>query len=175
MNEWEGIKFIFKHKFGTAISQFLITMIATVVLDLMWAIIIGVLYSAILFMVSSSKLKIETSEFEPKSGKKSHVITITGSLFFGAVNEFNKAFEGLSECENLLIVMNGVNNMDVSGASAFVELCESLHSKGVTVSVCGVQDNVKVMLDRSGVSEIVGENYFISADDAFESLMAVKA
>ncbi len=175
MNEWEGIKFIFSHKFGTAISQFLITMIATVVLDLMWAIIIGVLYSAILFMVSSSKIKIEKSEFTPEKGKKTQVVTVTGALFFGAVNEFNRAFENLPENENVLIVMNGVNNMDVSGASAFVELCEALHSKNIEVSVCGVQENVKVMLDRSGVSEIVGERYYSSADDAFESLMAVKA
>ncbi len=175
MNEWEGIKFIFKHKFGTAISQFLITMIATVVLDLMWAIIIGVLYSAILFMVSSSKLKVETSEFAPKNGKKAQVITVTGSLFFGAVNEFNHAFEALPECEDLIIVINGVVNMDVSGASAFVEQCEALHSKGIKLSVCGAQDNVKVMLDRAGVSEIIGENYFSSSDDAFEKLMAVNA
>ena len=132
-------------------------------------------YSAILFMVSSSKIKIDKSEFTPENGKSIHVVTITGSLFFGAVNEFNHAFENLPEVEKILVVMNGVNNMDVSGASAFVELCEALHSKGVTVSVCGVQDNVKAMLDRSGVSEIIGENYFISADDAFESLMTVKA
>ena len=171
MNEWDGIKFIFKHKFGTAISQFLITMIATVVLDLMWAIIIGVIYSAIIFMVSSSKLKIEKSEFTPSKDVSVKVITIVGSLFFGAVNEFNKAFEDVSENEKILISLSGVTNMDVSGASAFVELCEALHSKGVEISICGVQENVKTMLHRAGATEIVGDNIFNSADDAFESLM----
>ena len=34
MNDWEGIRYIFRHKFKSGISQFLITMLATVVFDL---------------------------------------------------------------------------------------------------------------------------------------------
>ena len=38
MNDWEGIRSIFSRKFKSAISQFLLTMIATVVFDLTVAI-----------------------------------------------------------------------------------------------------------------------------------------
>lgn len=171
MNEWKGIKFIFSHKFSSAISQFLITMIATVVLDLMWAIIIGVLYSAILFMVSSSKLTVEHSEFTPSVGSHSNVVTVTGSLFFGAVHDFKHSFEGLRECEHLLISINGVTNIDVSGASAFAEVCQEFAERNVTVSVCGVRDNVMKILQRAGADSLINGHVYASADDAFEALM----
>ena len=53
MNDWEGIRSIFSRKFKSAISQFLLTMIATVVFDLTVAILLGVIYSAILYMAKS--------------------------------------------------------------------------------------------------------------------------
>ena len=34
MNDWAGIRYIFAHRFKSAISQFLVTMLATVVFDL---------------------------------------------------------------------------------------------------------------------------------------------
>lgn len=42
MNDWEGIRYIFRHKFKSGISQFLITMLATVVFDLTVAFLLGV-------------------------------------------------------------------------------------------------------------------------------------
>ena len=42
MNDWAGIRYVFRHKFKSGISQFLLTMIATVVFDLTVAILLGV-------------------------------------------------------------------------------------------------------------------------------------
>lgn len=177
MNEWEEIKYIFRHRFKGAISQFLITMIATVVFDLMVAIIIGVIYSAILFMVSSSKITVSFSEFDPAragvdgNGEKTQVAYVTGPLFFGAVDSFCRSFDSLPECHSLIISMRGVSGADVSGAKAMTELCESLREKGVAVSFCGVQDKVKQYLDRAGLTETVGEeNFYWSADRAFAAI-----
>ena len=50
MNEWEGIRYLFRCRFKSGISQFLFTMVATVVFDLTVAILIGVLYSVLLHM-----------------------------------------------------------------------------------------------------------------------------
>ena len=175
MNEWHEIKYIFSHRFKGAISQFLITMIATVVFDLMVAIIIGVVYSAILFMVSSSKINVNFSEFnssdESDSGEVTQVAYITGPLFFGAVDTFTGRFAELPECTSLIISMRGVSGADVSGAKAMVELCEELSAKGVSVSFCGVQESVKRYLDRAGLTELVGEDSFYwSADRAFTAI-----
>ena len=179
MNEWDEIKYIFRNKFKGAISQFLITMIATVVFDLMIAIVIGVIYSAILFMVSSSKISVNFSEFDSsrtdaadsESMHSMQVAYVTGSLFFGAVDSFCSRFAELPECERLVISMRGVPGIDVSGAKAVMELCESLEKKGVQVSFCGVQDKVKTYLVRAGVVDMVGEkNFYWSADKAFADI-----
>ena len=53
MNEWAEIKHFFKNKMGGAISQFFITMVATVVFDLTVAIVIGILYSVLLSFVKN--------------------------------------------------------------------------------------------------------------------------
>ncbi len=179
MNEWAEIKYIFSHKFKGAISQFLITMIATVVFDLMVAIIIGVVYSAILFMVSSSKINVNFSEFDPDragmtaSECKIQVAYVTGALFFGATDSFCRAFENLPDCKNLVISMRGVSGADVSGAKAMTELCERLHEKGIAVSFCGVQGGVKRYLDRAGLTEMLGEeSFYWSADKAFTALLS---
>lgn len=179
MNEWEEIKYIFRHRFKGAISQFLITMVATVVFDLMIAIVIGVIYSAILYMVTSSKITVSFSEFDAvKAGMKTldnavrtQVAYVTGSVFFGAVDSFCGRFDELPECESLIISMRGVSGVDVSGAKTIMELCERLHGDGIQVSFCGVQDNVKKYLTRAGVVELVGEeNFYWSADKAFAAL-----
>lgn len=64
MNDWEGICYIFRHKFKSGISQFLITMLATVVFDLTVAILLGVVYSAILYMAKSSHIHVNFSDID---------------------------------------------------------------------------------------------------------------
>ena len=49
----------------TSMTQFLVTMLATVVFDLTVAIVIGVFISMILFVINNSDLDIETSDIEP--------------------------------------------------------------------------------------------------------------
>ena len=181
MNEWEEIKYIFRGRFKGAISQFLITMVATVVFDLMVAIIIGVVYSAVLFMVSSSKISVSFSAFDSKrAGIEStikadsvQVAYVTGPIFFGAVDSFCHRFDELPACDRLVISMRGVPNVDVTGAKAVAEICEKLSEMGVSVSFCGVQDNVKLYLERAGVVKAVGEeNFYWSADKAFAAMSA---
>ncbi|WP_345306404.1 SulP family inorganic anion transporter [Candidatus Villigracilis saccharophilus] len=49
MNEWEGIRFIFSHRFKTAMITFGITLIATITLDLTQAILVGAFLSGAMF------------------------------------------------------------------------------------------------------------------------------
>lgn len=50
MNEWEAIRFIFGKRFKTGMATFLITLLATITLDLTQAILIGGAISAAVFM-----------------------------------------------------------------------------------------------------------------------------
>ena len=64
MNDWQEIKTLFHNRVKTNISQYLITMCATVVFDLTVAIVIGVMVSIILFVLNNSHLHIEVRDID---------------------------------------------------------------------------------------------------------------
>lgn len=182
MNDWEGIRYIFRHKFKSGISQFLITMLATVVFDLTVAILLGVVYSAILYMAKSSHIhvnfsdidanKLRSVEGKPPILETSGVAYITGALFFGAVDEFNHRMEEMPQYDHIILSMRGMPSVDVSGAQAMLELCEALKSQGKTVACCGMTEAVRTYFDRAGITELLGEeSYFWSADQAILDLL----
>ena len=182
MNDWEGIRYIFHHKFKSGISQFLITMLATVVFDLTVAILLGVVYSAILYMAKSSHIRInfssiDTNKLRSVDGKPpiletSGVAYITGPLFFGAVDEFNHRMADMPNYDHVILSMRGMPSVDVSGAQAMLELCEALKSQGKTVACCGMTEAVRTYFDRAGITELLGEeSYFWSADQAILDLL----
>ena len=182
MNDWEGIRSIFSRKFKSAISQFLLTMIATVVFDLTVAILLGVIYSAILYMAKSSRIRvaysdIDSSRLREDVGKSpllesAGVVYVTGSLFFGAVDEFNRRIASLPKNDHLIVSLRGCPSIDVPGAQTVLELSEKLKAAGTNLSFCGLSEEVRSYFDRAGVTALVGESaYFNSADQAILSLL----
>lgn len=182
MNDWEGIRSIFSRKFKSAISQFLLTMIATVVFDLTVAILLGVIYSAILYMAKSSRIRvaysdIDSSRLREDVGKSpllesAGVVYVTGSLFFGAVDEFNRRIASLPKNDHLIFSLRGCPSIDVPGTQTVLELSEKLKAAGTNLSFCGLSEEVRSYFDRAGVTDLVGESaYFNSADQAILSLL----
>ena len=182
MNDWAGIRYIFAHRFKSAISQFLVTMLATVVFDLTVAIILGVIYSAILYVARSSRIHVAFSTIDGNRlrydvGKSpildsAGVVYVTGSLFFGAVDEFNHRLQDIPEEDHLILSLRGMPSVDVSGAQAVLELCQRLRAKGHTIAFCGVAEDVRSYFDRAGVTALVGESaYYHSADRAILALL----
>ena len=185
MNDWDGIRYIFRHKFKSGISEFLLTMIATVVFDLTVAILLGVVYSAILYMAKSSKIRvsfsvIDTNKLRAIDGKppileSAGVAYVTGALFFGAVDEFNHRMSEMPGYDHVILSMRGMPSIDVSGAQAMLELFRSLLAQGKTVSCCGMSESVRRYFDRAGITELLGEKaYFWSADRAILDLLDVE-
>ena len=182
MNDWGGIRYIFSHKLKSGISQFLITMLATVIFDLTVAILLGVAYSAILYIAKSSRIgvsfsdidanKLRTVEGKPPVLETTGVVYVTGSLFFGAVDEFNRRMAEMPAYDHVILSMRGMPSVDVSGAQAILELCQSLLAQGKTVACCGMSENVRRYFDRAGITEVLGESaYFWSADQAILDLL----
>ena len=187
MNEWKGVRYIFARRFKSAISQFVITLIATVLFDLTVAIIMGVVYSAVLFMVNSSRIKIEFSDIDPARVSKRPIADpatrercgmayITGALFFGDVDEFVHRMEDADRFDYLIISLRGMSSVDLPGAQAMHETCEALKRRGKTVVFCGAAEQVRGYFDRAGVTELMGETaYYGSADQAILDLLEKKA
>ena len=79
-------------KIKTAMFQYLITMAATVIFDLTVAIIIGILFSVIMFVLKVSDMTVNVADVDPakidiadKDGKLcgTKVVYVTGPLYFG--------------------------------------------------------------------------------------------
>ena len=179
MNDWANIRFIFGHKFKSGIVKFLITMAATVVLDLTQAIVIGVGASIILILFKLTDIDITVSDIEkdrleeiginlPKVSGKVRVAYLTGAIFFAVVDKLVKKLseqEGVTE--GLILSMRGVPVIDLSGIQALIELVEELESHGTEVYLTSVQPKVLEEMRKGGLVDMIGEEYiFQSAEQA---------
>lgn len=178
MNEWDAIKFIFGKRFKTDMIAFTITMLATIVLDLTQAILIGSFLAGAVFLNKIASIDIEVQEVDIQrlkqkgietAGKCRHVRVafLTGPLFFAATGQFNEAFANLKDTHALILSMRGVSLMDTAGIEAIHRLHERLHQQGGALMFAGTHDNVYNMMKRGGLVERIGrENFFWSSDQA---------
>lgn len=178
MNEWHAIKFMFGKRFKTDMIAFTITMIATIVLDLTQAILIGTALAGAVFLNKIASIEIDVQEIDIErlkqkgietQGKCKHVKVafLTGPLFFAAVGQFNEAFADLKETHTLILSMRGVPLIDTAGLEAIHRLHEKLQAQSNKLMFAGVHENVKKMMIRGGLTNTIGEeNFFWSSDQA---------
>lgn len=171
MNDWDDIKHIFSTKFKSAISQFIITMIATVVFDLTVAICAGVVLAILLFLIKSSDLSISVSDVDTNktkaqgiegSYKYTKLVYIAGPLFFGTqgkVTETVKEFN--DDVLDVIFSMRAVPSIDSGAIDEFEEVYNMLTEKGAEVFFCGINPSVMEMFKRSGFVDKVGEEAFV--------------
>lgn len=178
MNEWATIRVIFKKRFYTAIFQFLITMVATVFFDLTAAIVIGVAFSAIIFIINItgntqvSVADVDKAKFaSAECHDKTSVIYITGPLFFGTANRIAEKLSVSEGKDTVILSMRGVPFADISGTEALAELVSKYRRNGVSVYFAGVQAAVMDTFRRCGLTEEFGEDsFFWSADLALSKI-----
>jgi Sulfate permease and related transporters (MFS superfamily) len=178
MNEWPAIKFIFGKRFKTDMIAFTITMLATIVLDLTQAILIGSFLAGAVFLNKIASIDIDVQEVNREklrqrgietAGKCRHVRVafLTGPLFFAATGQFNEAFQNLGDTHALILSMRGVPLIDPAGLEAIHRLDERLEKQGGVLMFAGVHNNTYNMMKRGGLVEHIGEeNFFWSSDQA---------
>ncbi|MCM8711613.1 SulP family inorganic anion transporter [Clostridium sp. SYSU_GA19001] len=186
MNEWESIKNIFSKKFRGAIWKFILTMTATIVFDLTLAIIIGIIFSLILFVVRISDIDITISDVYPeklsikhidvKRLKNAKVVYFTGPLFFGTAERLSVMLSELENVSLVILSMRGMPMIDISGALVLHECIKELREKGIRVVFSAVHPKVADMLKKTDPSNVIGdENIFWSTDEAIEAMLEREA
>lgn len=179
MNDWAAIKSIFSKKFKSSISQYIITMAATVVFDLTIAIVIGVVAAMVVFVVKSSELRvvssdIDESRLEGKVNSGHHeefkVVYVSGPLFFGTQEKLIVQLQSLEGSRQVILSMRGVPTADDISLAELEKLYNTLREKGTQISFTGVQTAVKEMMDRAGFRQRIGEEHFY-----WDAVAAIKA
>ncbi len=184
MNEWHAIKNIFRMKIKTAMLQFLITMAATVIFDLTVAILIGVIFSVLMFVIKVSDMQVTVAPVDPEKLDEHHadptkldhtcVVYISGPLYFGTCSKLEEKITALGENYNVIFSMRGVTIADISGIEALRDYCESIVKQGRMCYFSCVQDPVMQMMERCGFKErFKYDMYFWSTDKVFEHISSL--
>lgn len=166
----------------------LVTFLATLFLDLEFAIYAGVLLSLLLFLNrtahprianlvpntdNAGPLLIET-ESECQYLK---IIRIDGPLFFGAVNHVSDYLynidKNLMRKHNVLIVGCGINFIDVAGSELLAQEARRRRGQRGGLYLCEFQHQAYSVLERGGYVDIIGkEHIFASQKEAIAKIIA---
>ena len=179
MNDWHEIKTLFHNKVKTNISQYLITMCATVVFDLTVAIVIGVMVSIILFVLNNSHLHIDIRDIDKdRVGKdlkhhhqKTRIMYLSGPIFFGTQEQMTQVLDEIDDSlEAIIFSMRGVPSIDDSGIHEFFDIVDRLQSNNCKIKFSGVQEEVMTQFKRNHFDEYVGKDSF-----CWDAIMALES
>jgi len=103
------------------------------------------------------------------------VIRYSGSIFFANVSYLEDqvldTVRSMPELKHVLIVGNGINEMDASGEETLSSLVTRLHEQGLGVSMSGLNDAVLDAMRRAGLLAKIGEdNIYRNAARAVENI-----
>jgi SulP family sulfate permease len=168
MNEWESIAYMKEHRFKGAGAIFLLTLLATVVLDLSLAIVIGFIAALLIFVVRNAIIEIDSQPVDfARLGKEGSSITgewevvyITGPLFFMSSERIKKVLKDHEEKDGIIFSMRGVPSMDMSIVHLFETELEKRLKDGKSLLFSSYNQKVAEYFKRSGMMEGERGNYF---------------
>ncbi|MGB1205582.1 MAG: SulP family inorganic anion transporter [Chitinophagales bacterium] len=187
----ESIKNIIKTSKSETTVLF-VTFLATLFLDLQFAIYIGVIFSLIFHLQRISQPRIISLSPNPllknrsfrkvqerKNAEKDNIILeecpqlkiirIDGSLFFGAVNHVSDVLYSIRKGrhKNLLIIANGINLIDIAGVEMLAAEAENWQAKGGKLYISGLKKKARHYIQSETYIDVFGkENIFVSKKEA---------
>ena len=91
------------------------------------------------------------------------MVRFNGPLFFANASFLDEAITSrlLSKrrLKHIVLVAKGINDMDASGEEALGLVIERCRSRGVDISLAGVNDTVMAIMDRSGLLDKIGRDH----------------
>ena len=159
-----------------------ITFVLTVFADLMVAVNVGMILAILHFLrrMSDAVETLPVDETELHTELARHgiqhlppdllVYEIAGPMFFGAVENFERALvQTQADPKFLIIRLRRVPFMDITGIQVLEEVMQKLRLRGIRVMLCDANERVRAKLERAGV---INEG----ADDDYEEhlIQAIK-
>ena len=186
MSEWRTFRSLLKNP-KSDVTVLLVTFFLTVLFDLTIAIEIGLLLAMLLFMKrvsETSNISIIKDELSMESDIEKtanndvlvlpegvEVYEIDGPFFFGIANKFDESMQQIEGRKvNIRIIrMRKVPFMDSTGLHNLESLFRLSDQKGIQLVLSGVNENNKKMLDKSGLTDKIGnDNICNNINEAME-------
>lgn len=180
MSEWKKFVHLCKTAPKSDILVLVLTFVLTVMFDLVVAIEIGMLLTAILFMKRMSDVtevegwKYIDDENDPDSislrqvPKNTVVYEISGPLFFGAADKILNIT--VDDKDNALILrMRSVTALDATALHSLEELYEKCRKKNITLILSHVNEQPMRSMQKAGFDKLIGkDNLCAHIDDALK-------
>lgn len=149
-------------------------MAATILFDLTTAILLGVVTGLVLLVSRLSHIEINYEKVDMsrinnaderlnKKYENAAVAYLTGTIIFANTQNIEEILVKMQEFDTVLLSMRGVSYMDISGAITFMQVLAELQKQGKKIFLCGVPNSTMMMLKRSGIYDMIGENSFTGA------------
>ena len=156
-----------------------VTFFATLLLDLEFAILVGVLFSLVLYLNRTSHPIMRSLVPDPRHTQRKmtevedslvecpqlKILRIEGSVYFGAVGHVRRHLDAVREYssgqKHLLLMSKSINTVDMAGAELLVEEARRRRAEGGQLYFYSLRKPVEELLERGGyMAEIGGENVF---------------
>ena len=180
MSGWREMVNLVKHSPKSDILV-LLTMILTVVFDLVVAIEVGIVMAALLFLKRMADVtEVRSWKYigedidennDPESinlkkvPDKTLVYEVIGPMFFAAADKFMDIHME-SDIKVVIIRMRGVPAMDISALRSLKNIHNVCKKRGITLVLSHVQEQPKSMMEKAGFAAEVGEENFCANIDA---------
>ncbi len=168
-----------------------LTFAATLLLELEFAILAGVMLSLLVYLKRTSRPSMRSLVPDPRHATRKmavleaglaecpqlKILRIEGSIYFGAVNHVGAHFDTLREVspgqKNLLLLCKSINFVDVAGAELLAHEAEQRRKMGGQLYLYSLRQPVRDMLARGGYSEQIGQaNIFATKHEAIGGVFA---
>jgi len=162
----------------------LTTFLATLFVELEFAIYLGVMLSLIIYLMRTSQPNVVTRVPDPTTVKRHFVtnsnlpecpqlkiVRIDGSLYFGAIDHVQEQLHLLGQNypdqKHLVMIGDGINFIDLAGAEMLAAEAKQRKARGGGLYLVKVKEEACATLRKGGFRELIGiENIFLTKDDA---------
>ncbi|MDH5649547.1 MAG: SulP family inorganic anion transporter [Gammaproteobacteria bacterium] len=175
--DFHHVKQILQHS-KSETSILLVTFFSTLLLELEFAIYLGVLLSIVLFLGKTSTPHIPTLSIDSADKDRKliniekkpvsqcpqlKIIRIDMSVYFGSINYIQTRINQIIENEHIyhiLIVASGINFIDLSGAEVLVIENERLKKRGGGLYFIGLKSTVYEFAAKTCFIKKIGSDHF---------------
>ncbi|HEX2826185.1 MAG TPA: SulP family inorganic anion transporter [Burkholderiales bacterium] len=157
-----------------------VTLAATLFGDLAFAIYLGVILSLMLYLLRTShphvfRSAMDAASYEglrevlglPPGDRPTQLIRIRGSIYFGAAQHVLESLLDLAlsadSPPDVIVDLSRVNFIDTSGARVLAEVALRVRRGGASMYLCGVNNDVRHVLVRSGRIREIGRRNVVAA------------
>ena len=182
MGDWEEIPEILKLS-AADIGVWFLTMTLTVVTDLTFAVEVGMVLAALMFIRKVSRTTTvspvtkdygEDSRVHVLQGKDipdyAIVYRIHGPFLFGATDKFADILHSIDKLPPIVILrLRNMTAIDATGLGAIRDLADALHESGRALLLCGAREQPSQLMKQAEFERHVGaENICGSITGAIE-------